>query len=191
MARFAAGGIVAVLLVTAPLLHAQSLGDVARQEEQRRKSVQSAGKVYTNDSLRPEPPPSAAPAPAPVPSQPAQSGAPAAPPGAAPSGDAAAPSTPPAALKDEAYWRKRIAEARSALTRAQIFQEALQSRINALSADFVARDDPQQKAAIAADRQKALAEFDRVREEIQQHQKAITDIQEEARKANVPAGWVR
>jgi hypothetical protein len=60
-----------------------------------------------------------------------------------------------------------------------------------LSNDFESRDDPAQKTTIGADRQKALAELDRVRQEIQQHQKAITDIQEEARKANVPAGWVR
>jgi len=31
---------------------AQTLGDVARQEEARRKGVARPGKVYTNDSLR-------------------------------------------------------------------------------------------------------------------------------------------
>jgi hypothetical protein len=194
MGRFAAAGIVAALVVLAQLVQAQSLGDVARQEEQRRKSVQSGGKVYTNDNLRPEPPPSAAPSvPAAEPSQPAQSAPPTTPPGATPSppGDATAPAAPQAPVKDEAYWRKRMEDTRSALTRAQIFRDALQSRINALSNDFEARDDPAQRATIGADRQKALAELDRVRQEIQQHQKAITDIQEEARRANVPAGWVR
>jgi hypothetical protein len=199
MGRFAAGGIVTVLVLTAPVAGAQSLGDIARQEEARRKSVQSAGKVYTNDSLRPEPPPSAAPAssapvsPAPDSSQPAPSAAPTPPSGAAPStpGGTAGPDAPPAPVKDEAYWRKRMADERSALTRAEIFQEALQSRINALSNDFESRDDPAQRATIGADRQKALAELDRVRQEIQQHRKAIIDIQEEARRANAPAGWVR
>ena len=38
---------------------AQSLGDVARKEEERRKTVKSSGKVYTNDKLKPAPQPSA------------------------------------------------------------------------------------------------------------------------------------
>ena len=80
---------------------------------------------------------------------------------------------------------------RDALSRAQIFAEALQSRINVLSADYVNRDDPAQRDVVFAERQKALAELDRVRKEIQQHQKAMTTIQDEARRAGVPAGWVR
>jgi ATP-dependent exoDNAse (exonuclease V) alpha subunit len=77
------------------------------------------------------------------------------------------------------------------LSRAQVFGEALQSRINALTTDFVNRDDPSQRNAIAAERQKALAELDRVKQEIVDHQKAISTIQDEARRAGVPAGWVR
>jgi hypothetical protein len=72
-----------------------------------------------------------------------------------------------------------------------MFAEALQSRINALSTDFVNRDDPVQRDLIAAERQKALIELDRVRRELQDQQKAIAAIQEDARKAGVPAGWVR
>jgi prephenate dehydratase len=68
---------------------------------------------------------------------------------------------------------------------------ALQSRIDALSTDFVNRDDPQQRSAIATERQKALAELDRVKQEIEDHQKNITSIQDEARRAGAPAGWVR
>jgi len=77
------------------------------------------------------------------------------------------------------------------LSRAQTFADALQSRINVLSADFVNRDDPAQRNVIGADRQKAVDELARVKTEIAQFQKAITDIQDEARRANVPAGWVR
>jgi hypothetical protein len=67
----------------------------------------------------------------------------------------------------------------------------LQSRINALTTDFSARSDPAQRAQIGNDRQKALTELDRVKKEIAANTKAIADIQEEARKAGVPAGWVR
>jgi hypothetical protein len=91
----------------------------------------------------------------------------------------------------EDAWPKRVTAARDALSRAQVFAEALQSRINALTTDFANRDDPAQRNAIAAERQKALAELDRVKQEIVDHQKAISAIQDDARRAGVPAGWVR
>ena len=81
--------------------------------------------------------------------------------------------------------------AREALSRSRMFAEALQSRINGLTTDFVNRDDPAQRDTIGAERQKAIAELDRVKREIVEQEKAITAIQEEARRAGVPAGWVR
>ncbi len=180
-----AGVIVTGMFLAAAGVSAQSLGDVARKEEARRKTVRKPSKVYTNDSLRDD----GSSAPAPTASSPAPDSA-AAP---APSATAPAPASAPAAegARDEKYWRGRLDATRTALTRAQTVQEALQSRINALSADFVNRDDPAQRNVIAADRQKALAELDRVKQEITQHQKAIADIQEEGRRAGVPAGWLR
>lgn len=184
-------GIIAALVVfgVAAAASAQTLGDVARKEAERRKTVKAGGKVYTNDSLRTEPPapPAAQPATPPATAQvpPSPSGVQ---PGAAqPNGQP----TQPDQTKTEAYWKQRITAERDALSRAQTFAEALQSRINALTTDFAARSDPAQRDLIGADRQKALAELDRVRKEITDHTKAIADIQEEARKAGVPAGLVR
>lgn len=176
--------VAALILCAAATASAQSLADVARQEEARRKGVAGAGKVYTNDALQPEPPPSPG-------SVPAASPAPAAPATPAAGDKPADPAAPGATPKTEADWKKRIADERGALSRAQTFAEALQSRINVLSADFVNVDDPARRDVVAADRQKALSELDRVKTEIQTHQKKITDIQTEARKAGVPAGWVR
>jgi len=153
------------------------LGEVARKEAERRKTVRSSSKTYTNESLTSAPQPSSAP----VASTPASSTLP--PPSA--SGDSAD------RKKDEAQWRDRIRGEREALERAKTFAEALQSRINALRTDFVNRDDPAQRSVIAADRDKALAELERVKKETEQHTKAIATIQEEARRAGVPAGWVR
>jgi hypothetical protein len=165
---------------------AQSLGDVAKREDARRKSVKNPSKLYTNESLRPDPSSAAEPAtPAASPSDPTQS-TPAA--GQPKDGAQAAAD---AQKKDEAYWKDRVAQARTALDRSKTFADALQSRINALTADFTARDDPAQRAQVERDRQKALAELDRVQQEIKDNTKAIADIQEEARKAGVPAGWVR
>jgi len=160
------------------------LGEVARQEEARRKTVKSPGKVYTNDSLRPDtssPATASAPADQPVASSGAATGA------GTSTGDAPAPDP----KKDETQWRDRIKGAREALERARVVAAALESRINALNADFVNRDDPAQRNVIASDRQRAMVEMERLKKEIEQHTKAITGIQEEARRANVPAGWVR
>jgi hypothetical protein len=180
-----------VLTVAASSLDAQSLADVARQEEARRKAVAGSGKVYTNDNVRAEPRPAPEPAPAATPS--ANAGDTAKSDGA--TSDAAKSATATAAAttekRDEDYWRKRLGAARDTLSRAQMFAEALQSRINGLTADFTARDDPAQRSAVAQDRDKALAELDRVRKEIQDTNKAIEAIQDEGRRAGAPAGWLR
>jgi hypothetical protein len=81
--------------------------------------------------------------------------------------------------------------ARDALQRSQVFAEALQSRINGLTTDATSRDDPAQRAAVATDRQKALAELNRVKDDIARQTKAIADIQDEARRGGIPPGWVR
>ena len=67
----------------------------------------------------------------------------------------------------------------------------MQSRINGLTRDFSARDDPAQRAVIEADRKRALSEFDALQQSIKDDQKALADLDEEARKASVPPGWLR
>ena len=173
------------------LASAQALGDVAKREEARRKQVKTPAKVYPNEDLRGGDTGSAAPAPAPL----SQAAAPNAASPAAPAAGGQPQDAEKAAADDpkktEAYWKDRLAKARADLDRAKTFADALQSRINALTTDFAARSDPAQRAQIGNDRQKALAELDRVKKEIEANTKAIADIQEEARKAGVPAGWVR
>lgn len=194
-----AAGILSSLLVGSAVLSAQ-LGDVAKKEAERRKTVAASGKTYTNDNIKPAPEPSSAPAssaekpgsesaPAP-PASSSSSAAPAAPGAKADPADAKK-ADPAVAKKDEAAWRDRIKAAREALDRANAFADALQSKINALNTDFVNRDDPVQRSRVAADREKALADMGRLKKEIEQHTKTIASIQDEARRAGVPAGWVR
>lgn len=178
----------AVLTSGAP---AQSLGDVARQEEARRKGT-GAGKVYTNGDLRGAPAPAST-TPSTTPSASSPSSAASTPPADATKPAGTKPGAAPAAdpKGDAATWRKRRQDIETSIERAKTFAEALQSRINGLSADFAARDDPAQRARVGADRQKALTELERVKTEITQHTKALADLQEEARKSGVPAGWLR
>ena len=77
------------------------------------------------------------------------------------------------------------------LDRDRLYAEALQSRINALTTDFTARDDPAQRALIGQDRDKAVAELDRLKKVIQDDKDAVTAVEEEARHAGVPPGWLR
>ena len=166
-----------------------SLVDVAKAEETRRKDTKKAKKVYTNTDLKPD---NGTVRPAPVtPATPAASGN--ATPGAAvvnlPGGTTTpAPGADP---KDQAGWTARMSTARAALERSKVFADALQSRINALTTDFVNRDDPAQRAVIETDRKTALAELEKVRKEIETQQKEIAAIEEEARRAGVPSGWLR
>jgi hypothetical protein len=67
----------------------------------------------------------------------------------------------------------------------------MQTKINALAADFAGRDDPIQRAGIERDRQNALAELAHLQQDIKDNQKALSDLDEEARKAGVPPGWLR
>src|SRR5262249_36982256 len=102
-ARGLAAALTLVLLHgTAAILHAQSLADVAKKEEERRKNLKESGKTYTNADLHP-----------PATAQ-------------APGADAAKPAETPAATadvdkakrddkdkdqaKDKSYWSGRMKE---------------------------------------------------------------------------------
>lgn len=180
-----AGSLLAVWLgAAAAAQQAPALGEVAKKEEERRKKVAAPAKVYTNKDL---------PKAAGTPPQPA-AGTVAQPAPAAEQKPAPTPAPEAAQTKDEkdeAWWRKRITSARQELNRNEMAAEAFQSRVNALTTDFVNRDDPYQRAQIAVDRQKALAELERVKSEIVRLTQLITDIEEEARQAGVPPGWLR
>jgi hypothetical protein len=182
-----------VILTLAVPVCAQSLGELAKKEQERRKASPPAAKVYTNDDLKKITVPGAT---AEEPKDAKDSQATKDPKDtkdAKDSKDAKDPADAKTAEapKDEAAWRARMTAAREDLRKGEMFRDALQSRINGLSADFSARDDPYQRAQIADERQKALAELASVTTDIDKAKKLIADIEEEARRANVPAGWIR
>jgi len=212
MKSSAIAGILLCVLATTPGLSAQ-LGSVAKKEAERRKTAPS-GKVYTNDSLSPAPEPSSRPATSGSDAAPPASSSSdtdksatdksdksatdksTTEKSAADATDKAAPAKqvsadPAERKKEEAEWRERIKNEREALDRAKSYADALQIKINSLNTDFVNRDDPVQRAAIAAERDKSLAEMDRLKKEITEHTKKIATIQQDARQAGAPPGWVR
>ena len=162
-----------------------TLVDVAKAEEARRKGVRKPAKVYTNDNLKADNGTVRL-------AQPAVAAPPAAPGNATPAVNLpGGTGTAAPELRDQAYWSSRMATARAAVERSRLFAEALQSRINALATDFVNRDDPAQRAVIEADRKTALAGLDKVKKEMTEQQQQIADIEDEARRAGTPSGWLR
>jgi hypothetical protein len=172
---------------------AQSLADVARKEEARRKNVPEPAKVYTNKDLKPVASPASPPAASTPDAKTDEKAAPE-------KGEPAKPNdkndkndkndnTVPA--KDQAYWAGRLKAAQEQLARDDTYVAAMQSRINALTTDFVNRDDPAQKRTIEQDRLKAIAEMDRLKQAIANDKKALDSLLEEARRAGVPPGWLR
>lgn len=170
--------------------HAQSLGDIAKREAERRKSVKDDGKVLTNKDV-PRVIPSSAPAPTPAaePSDADKSTAAAGDKPAEPGQkDAKETADEP---KDQKYWSERQRLLQDQLDRDETFLQAVQTRVNALTTDFVNRDDPAQRSVIAADRQKALEDVTRLNAAIVADKKAVADLEEEAHRAGVPPGWLR
>jgi hypothetical protein len=172
----------------------QSLADVAKKEEDRRKANPQPAKVYTNKDLTPAP---AGSPPVPAASQSKEEKD-------ASKGKAADPKDGKGAdgkdgtaadgkdgPKDQKYWNEKMKALRDQLDRDKTFADALQNKINSLTTDFVNRDDPAQKRVIEQDRQKALAELSRLAKQIADDQKAIAGLEEDARRAGVPAGWLR
>lgn len=189
---------VAMLVPAVSVLAQSPLADAARREAARRQAIRAASiPVYTNEDLDRLP---ARPAPA-RPRLPASSETTVTTAGvggetreeqaAAAAGQPGVPAAALPAPGDEKAWRTRITTARSNLARAVMFAESLQSRINALSADVVNRDDPAQRQRLVEQREGALAELDRVQSEVAAFTKEIADIEEEARRLGVPPGWLR
>ena len=174
-----------------------SLGEVARKEAERRKALPPAGKVYTNKDL-----PKSAQKPAPssgagtettIPLDPvaAATGDKPAATGDKPADAKAETAAKPGEEKNQDWWAGRMSAARESVRRNEMFAEALQTRINSLTRDFTSRDNPAQRTQIGQARADALSELARVKQDVEKGKQALADIEEEARKAGVPPGWVR
>jgi hypothetical protein len=189
-----------------PLASAQktSLADLARREQARRKATKRPVKVYTNADVPVTHAPTAATAMGVVTStaakteetagqaeagagQPAQAGAR---PGAKPG----APGSPAPGVVagDEAKWRARITQARENLSRAQLQLEGMRTRVLHLQTTKVLSGgaDANQQAAIQRQQQDSLQEFEKLRADVERFQRALADVEAEARAAGVPAGWL-
>jgi len=156
------------------------LADVAQREAFRRLATQKSQATLTNLGLPQEPVPPAA----------VSMGAPPAPDPAAKAADAA-PDAKPDPKRDEGWWRAKMAEHRAAAEKDQMAADALQTRINRLQADSVNIDDPLKQTRARMELVTAIDQLDKMKTQVDADRRAISALQEEARRLSVPAGWIR
>jgi hypothetical protein len=177
----------AVFAVCASPLSAQGLADLAKKAEDAKKAAEkrkATGRKFTNEDAGNVPAATAL-------SQPGSGNSTAKPAsGGAAASDTAAPAGGGDA-KDQAYYSQKAKDLHGALDRDTVLMSAVQTQINSLTADFVNRDDPAQRGAIQQDRNRALEELSRLQKQIDADRKAISDFEDEARRSNVPPGWLR
>ena len=161
----------------------QSFADAAEREALRRQLTGKATHVYTNLDL---------------PALPVSRGEDSARTGNEPTPAAGAPRganddalSAPVEVRDEAWWRGRVASLRTSAERNDMLAKAMQTKVNAITADIVGRDDPFQRRELRDQLQKALAELDRLQSATLEARKDLEALQEQARRAGAPPGWLR
>jgi len=166
-------------MLTAGPASAQSFGTIAQQEEARRKTIATPSKVITNRDLKPVESPIRSNAPATVTTAPAVS--------------VNLPPEPKYMARDASYWLNRMRDLQTRLDRLTLHAAALQNRADSLSHDFDATGgfDRSRRSTIDSERQTIRTELELVKAEIAATGKQIFDLEDEARRSNVPPGWLR
>jgi hypothetical protein len=163
----------------------QSLADIARASEVARNATAGRPpvKVYTNQDLPtvdPSPPPQPTPANASV------AGAAAVPPTAA-----STPADPAPAARDETYWRERMRPLRERLDRARALADETKRRADEL---MRASDRCFMIGIVCADYTESLRLSEQHKSlvaDVARAERDVTALEEEARRAGVPPGWLR
>ena len=111
----------------------------------------------------------------------------------APTVEPAAEGDGEASGSDEQQWRTRAEELRSALSLAQSSVEDLQQRLDGLRNDtgMDRVSDPFRLQNIQAEIGQVTADLAGAKMQLEAARRAIEDFEEEARRANVPPGWLR
>jgi len=184
-----------VLLVAVPVVvGAQSLGEVAkRQEEKKKKSSKPPSKVYTEEDLKkaresgsgtvnvlPEIGSSSSPAASERPS--AREG-----------GPARGENSVDAGPHDESSWRAEAGRRRDAVKVADSRVQMLEAQVAGLRSDMSPTNtqDPNRLQNQDRELRQALDNLEAARRELDAARQSLANLDDEARRAGVPPGWVR
>ena len=171
----------------------QSLADVARKEEERRKTLAGGAKVYTNHDLAPVP--GGGPSlPLPIPGDDGGSQADETEQAVKPASDTSAAQTSeplkPREKRPEAYWRERSALIRGRLEQLRGDAAAIEGRMKMLRGEL-ASATPEQAAQLNADLQQAGESLERFQTERRHIEAEWAAFQAAAHQTGVPAAWLR
>lgn len=191
------GGVVACVLALGVVsASAQSLADVARQEQERRKAIKKPSRVYTEADINKNLPLTTAVA-RPGPADGEGAGA-AATDQAAPadgqqpaSGNGPEGAAAPAAPAGEEAWRARVQEAREGLARSRRLLQALEQQEMRAAIESAHAAAAGQTPAADQGAAERTREMERLRGDVDKYTAQLAQIEEEARRAGIPPGWIR
>jgi len=92
---------------------------------------------------------------------------------------------------EEASWRNRAGSARETVRTAESEVTRLQDEAGKIANRILMSTDTNEILRLRAEQQKVQASLDGARAALDAARKALDDLQEEARRAGVPVGWVR
>ena len=180
--KLVVGTVVAGVLVAGVVASsAQSLADVARQEEARRKDIKAPAKVYTDADVQKYAAVTAS-------QQQAATTVTGLDANGAPVGQAAAANGPPT---DEAGWRARMQNARDGIDRDRLLLSALEQQATRAALRKQSGAAPVAGDEATDDVPSRAAEIKRLKTEMDSYRETLANAEEDARKAGVPPGWVR
>lgn len=164
-----------LLLALPPAGVAQSLGEIAERDKQ--KKAKAGAKVFTNDDLAQHSSRTkGSPAPSPTPTE----------------GKADEKADEKGT---EAQWRGRADGRRVAIRKAEARVKGAEDRLAALTVDMDPNPsdifDPNRLQKIEAQKAQAREELEAAKAALAEAQKALEDLEEEARRKSVPPGWLR
>jgi hypothetical protein len=180
-----------VLLVAVPVVvGAQSLGEIAkREEEKKKKSSKPPAKVYTEEDLK-KARESGSGTVNVLPEIPGSSGAAAS---QRPSGDGAPAGGEGGGIRDEKYWRAEAARRRDAIKVAESKVQMLEAQVAGLRSDMSPTNtqDPNRLQNQDRELRQALDNLEAARHDLDAARQSLANLDDEARRAGVPPGWVR
>jgi hypothetical protein len=155
-------------------LVAQSLGEVARREAERRQATETMPPVISNKDLRPH----------------VSTAVPATAAGTVPARTANTPSELKYVTRDASYWLGRMRELQTRRDSLKLRAVALEKRVDEIQTDFDELRVPRHRA-MQSERERLRTEHALMRADLAAIDKQIADLEDEARRSNVPPGWLR
>jgi hypothetical protein len=179
------GALLAILLIGnfADESSAQSLGELARREEERRRQT-TPGKQYTNADL-PHTESESAPAVTQLDPASAAAAAPDPSPAKAPGADEDASPARGREKRDEQYWRGRARELRGHVQRTQTEIGSLEARLTELDTQAATSPDALRERDVTATHLRKL------RQNLQSFGREVERFEQRARTDRVPADWIK